>query len=271
MSILSFLIAFFGISWAAEFHLAIGFVLYTEQFLCTILALTLALIFPMVPARRSALRSSVPWYDAAAAPVGFGASLYLALRYPVLAEEFFYRPKETFTISIILIPLVVDALRRTSGSSLTVLLLLFIASGLFSEYVPVVLQGGPMPFTKLVSFLGVDNVAMLSLPMTIICTVVIIFLGQILDQSGGSAWFTDLGAATLGAIAGVWAASTGLMGYLFVPLSVVSRIGMLAGGLALLVPATVFGGATAAQLFGIAMVALFVGREVLKSRRTETS
>lgn len=200
VSTLGFLIAFVGISWAAELPLFLGVVFYTEQFLCTILALALALIFLTVRATRSGSRGSVPWYDAAAALVGFGAALYLAIRYPVLAQQFFYRPTETFTISIILLPLVFEALRRTSGWALPIVLLLFIAYGLFGQFVPGTLRGLSMPFTNLVSFLCVDNVAMLSLPMKIICTVVIlfVFLGQLLLQSGGSTWFTDLAAATMG-------------------------------------------------------------------------
>ena len=50
------------------------------------------------------------------------------------------------------------------------------------------------------SFLGIDNVAMLGLPLRVISTMVLIFifLGQLLLRSGGSAFFSDLASALMG-------------------------------------------------------------------------
>ncbi len=193
-------ISFIGISWAAELHLALGLVLYTEQAMSAVLGCALALIFLNVPASGPGPRPSLPWYDAGFALIGVLGATWLGVRYPIIAEEVYYRPVETLAISVVLLPLVIEALRRTSGWTLTIVLATFIAYGLFGHLVPGELMGRSMSVSKLLIFLGIDNTAMLGLPMTIICTVVIlfIFMGRLLVVSGASNWFTDMSAALMG-------------------------------------------------------------------------
>ncbi len=193
-------ISFIGISWAAEFHLAVGLVIYTEQAMSAVLGCALALIFLNVPASGPGKRQDVPWYDFGLALAGALGAAWLGVRYPIIAEDVFYRPVETLAISAILVPIVIEALRRTSGWTLTIVLAVFIAYGLLGHLVPGQLMGRSMPVEKLLIFLGIDNTAMLGLPMTIICTVVIlfIFMGRLLVVSGASNWFTDISAALMG-------------------------------------------------------------------------
>jgi len=120
---LSGLIALIVLGLAGELPYFLGFVLYSEQALAAILALSLALVFLGVSVRRH--KGVVPWYDWLAAALGLGAGGYTAIRYPILAEEFFFRPVETTVLGVILILLVVEALRRTSGWSLLGVLLMF--------------------------------------------------------------------------------------------------------------------------------------------------
>ena len=112
-------------TFAADLHLKLGLYLFSEQGLAFVLALSLAVIFLTVPARRGQARTRVPWFDALLAALGFGSGIYLAIRYPVLAQQFFYRPVETFAVSVVVIPLTIEALRRTAGWSLVTVLLLF--------------------------------------------------------------------------------------------------------------------------------------------------
>jgi TRAP transporter 4TM/12TM fusion protein len=79
-------------------------------------------------------------------------------------------------------------------------LLLFFAYALFGHLVPGRLAGRSLEVLEMFSFLGIDNVAMLGLPLRIISTIVLIFifLGQLLLRSGGSAFFSDLASALMG-------------------------------------------------------------------------
>ncbi len=195
---LSGLIALIALAWAGELPYRLGFALYNEQVLAAIVALSLALAFLGVGARRP--KAGVPWYDWLAASLGLGAGVYTAIRYPILADEFFYRPVETTVLGVILILLVVEALRRTTGWSLLSVLLAFMAYGLMGHLVPGRLAGRSFGALELFAYLGIDNGALLGLPLKIISTIVIIFIfmGQLLLRSGGSLFFGDLAAALLG-------------------------------------------------------------------------
>ena len=196
--VLGGLLALVAVAWAGEIPYRLGFVLYPEQALVAILALGLAMAFLGVSARRP--KAGIPWYDWMAASLGLTAGAYVAVRYPILADEFFFRPVETTIIGTILVLLSVEALRRTTGWSLLSVLLAFMTYALLGHLIPGKLAGRSMEILELFSFLGVDNTALLGLPLRIISTIVIIFvfMGQLLLRSGGSLFFSDLAAALMG-------------------------------------------------------------------------
>ena len=142
----------------------------------------------------------LPWYDGLLALTGFVTGWYVAFRYPVLLEEFSYLPVETNIIGAILVLLVTEALRRTAGWGLFAVLMVFFVYGLLGHLVPGNLAGRSLAPANFFAFLGIDNVVLLGLPLTVISTIVIIFifLGQVLFKSGGSAFFTDIAAAVMG-------------------------------------------------------------------------
>jgi TRAP transporter 4TM/12TM fusion protein len=119
-----------------------------------------------------------------------------------LQENEFYTRPEQFVIGIIVIPLIIESLRRTTGWSLVAILSAFLVYALFGDLVPGNLKGlSLLPIhQKAVPFLVLDNTAIFGVPMTIICTIVVmfIFMGQLLLKSGGSNWFTDIAMALMG-------------------------------------------------------------------------
>jgi len=196
--ILGGLLALTAILWAGEVPYRLGVVLYPEQALVVILALGLAMAFLGVSAQRA--KAGVPWYDWVAASLGLAVGAYVAVRYPILADEFFFRPVETTIIGTILVLLSVEALRRTTGWSLLSVLLAFMTYAILGHLIPGKLAGRSMEVLELFAFLGTDNTALLGLPLRIISTIVIIFvfMGQLLLRSGGSLFFSDLAAALMG-------------------------------------------------------------------------
>jgi TRAP transporter 4TM/12TM fusion protein len=186
--------------YAAELHLKVGLYLFAEQALALILGFCLAVIFLSRSARHGSPRETPPAYDLVLAGLSLTVGGYLAIRYPILAEQFFYRPVETFAVGIVLVPLIFEALRRTAGWTLVVLLAVFMLYALYGDIVPGTLQGRPMAFGKLIPYLAIDKVALFGLPLYICSIVVVLFIlmGQLLYISGGSAWFTDLAAALMG-------------------------------------------------------------------------
>ena len=77
--------------------------------------------------------------------------------------------------------------------------------------------------------------------------------------------------ATVTAIAGVWLASAGMLGYFARPLGWAMRMIFLIAGLALLIPAEAFTGALYLDAAGAALGALAAGRELLAHRATRAA
>ena len=194
------LITFIVLTWAIEFWLKVGFQWFDEQAMATCLGLTIAIIFIRYPFSGGRDRASLPWYDAILAAVGLGACLYLAYRYGDIENNPFEMRPTMFAIGIILIPMVWECLRRTTGWSLTLVFSVFVAYVFVGHLAPGMLEGREQKFVPAIASLGVTNVAILGLPMKIIVLTVVLFIwmGQLLLHTGASEWFTDLAAAVMG-------------------------------------------------------------------------
>ena len=199
-SVLGILLAVIALAFSGELQLKLGFALFTEQALHAILGLSVATVFIKVRISRKARRNNVPWYDRICAASALAVGGYLAWRYPALADDFFTLQNEAFILGMILLPLTIEALRRTAGLSLTIIVLSFILYALFGDIFPGKLSALAQPFVGFVAYLAIDNVALVSLPLRIVGTIVVtyIFFGQLLLKSGGSEWFTDIATAIMG-------------------------------------------------------------------------
>jgi TRAP-type uncharacterized transport system fused permease subunit len=85
----------------------------------------------------------------------------------------------------------------------------------------------------------------------------------------GGAFQVILAVAT--AIAGVWLASAGMLGYFTRPLNWLMRTAFMIAGLSLLIPAEAFAGALYVDIFGAVIGALAVGRELMLHRTAQTA
>jgi len=100
--------------------------------------------------------------------------------------------------------LTAEGLRRTAGPILLAVLLFFVGFGVLGQFVPGQLQGRPIAFGQLVTYLTFDTNSLVGAPMKVVTTIVIAFLlfGALLFRSGGSAFFTELSSALMGSTRG---------------------------------------------------------------------
>ena len=182
----------------------LGLLLFNEQFLAGMLALGLALVYLTQPMRRGVPRSIVPWHDWLLAALSLIVGGYIAVRFPALSEDMISRPIDGLIVAFITIPLLVEALRRTVGLSLTIVVLVFLGYALIGHLVPGTLAGRPVKITQLAYYLIWDAGSMLGLPLMVATTIVIafIFFGALLFASGGSAFFTDIALTLMGGYRG---------------------------------------------------------------------
>lgn len=198
------LLCLIAIMLATELHLKLGYEIFTEQGLAAIFGLAFTVIYLKMPASRGDKRRTIPWYDTCLAILSFCVGAYLAVRYPLLQDELYERRTEAFVVGVFAIPLTVEALRRTAGWSLVSILLAFLLYSLFANLMPNPLDVRVLKPFVMPGTLTIDNVGLFGLPMTIICTIVIMFilLGQLLLKSGASEWFTDIATAMIGGTRG---------------------------------------------------------------------
>jgi len=183
-------------------YLSLG--LYPQQYFAGALAVALAIAFIRLPARRGAARESVPWYDLLAAALGFAAAGYIAVRYPELVNQIFFRPPQAYIPGVIVAVLSLEALRRATGWVLVVIVACFVLYALFGDLIPGRLASRPQDWQKLAGYLAFDVNGILGIPISVATTIVIafIFFGSLLGVTGGSNFFTDAALVSMGRFRG---------------------------------------------------------------------
>ena len=175
-----------------------GLLVFPEQLLIIVVGMSLWLIFTKISIS-GRKRNILPWYDLLAALCSVVVCVYVAIRYPVLSRDYYYLPTETAIIGALLIPLILEALRRSAGGLLFSLSLIFVVYGVLGHLVPGPLAGKSKDISSLLSFLALD-VGVLGAALSVVVTIVVIFIlmGKLLSTTGGSQWFTDISNAVMG-------------------------------------------------------------------------
>jgi len=197
---LGFGIVLIVIAIAADVRFLLSLTILDEQAIALALGLALSVVFLTTPLRGTAPAQQPSAYNVALATVALAAGCWLAFRFAVISADFFEHRTEAFIASLVLIPLVFEALRRTAGWPLVIILAAFLAYGLVGDLIPGTLKARVTDFYRLFAYLAGDNVALLGLPLKIIVTIVVMFMvmGQLLARSGGSDWFTDISMSLMG-------------------------------------------------------------------------
>ena len=192
-----------ALAWAADLYRSFGLLLINEQFNAFMLALALALVFLTYRVRKHS-SARVPWYDIAAAVIGMAAAFYVAYDYRALSDAIAFRPLHGVIIGSILLVLVFEGLRRSSGNVLAGILIVFIAYGFLGWLLPGDLQGRHVSVDGLLVYLALDVNGVFGSVFGVACTVVVSFLffGALLARSGGANFFTDLAIAAFGGFRG---------------------------------------------------------------------
>ena len=186
----------------ADLFRKVGLSLYTEQYLAALMALALPLLYLYVPASggRGGRKEAAPWYDIAAAVVSFAVMVYVAFRFPSLSELVSARPWDGLIVAGIVILLILEGLRRTTGNGLLYTTIFFFVLALVAGSLPGEFAAKSIPLPRLTYYSVWDSTAIFGVTLKIVSTVVVIFVlfGQVLLKSGGAAYFTDLAMALMG-------------------------------------------------------------------------
>jgi len=185
--------------WVLDLPRYLGRAFYREQFLAPVLGLAIAAMFLSVPAgkRRG---GQPPWYDWVLAALGLGTMLWITAQYPRLLIDLAFRTPEVVALGAIILVLVMEGLRRTTGYALFVVVAIFLAYAMIGHFVPGQFRARPVDFDWMLVYLSFDPSALFGTPLTVGATVVVIFIwmGQLLFKAGGGQFFTDIAMALMG-------------------------------------------------------------------------
>jgi TRAP transporter 4TM/12TM fusion protein len=162
--------------------------------------LALALIWTLLASRPAFAR----WFDFASAAVSLLLCGYIFVRYEPLTYELAMLPVEGIIGSAILIFLVLEASRRTSGFGFVAIILAMAVYIYISPHLPGDFQTRWVSPERLVAYLGLDVNSMIGSILQVAVLVVIPFtiLGQVLARTGGADFFADIAMAAMGRFRG---------------------------------------------------------------------
>ncbi len=171
--------------------------LYTEQLLAVCLGLSLALAY-------IGAKGGPRWHDWIAAFASIAICLYIAARYEVLTYELAMLPVEGIVGSLMLIVLVLEATRRTSGGVLVIIILALVGYVFIGPNLPGDFQTRYVSPERLAVYLGLDTNGMIGniLGVAVLIVVPFTLMGQVLGRTGGANYFADLAMSGMGKFRG---------------------------------------------------------------------
>jgi TRAP transporter 4TM/12TM fusion protein len=160
----------------------------------------LVLVFVLVPAGKNARRDRVPWYDVVLAGAAAASSLYMFINWEQVTR-FYGQPTPLIMIlgSISLIT-TLEAARRTVGSAVAALGLLFIIYVLYGNYFPGFLFTRGYSYARMIGHFYTSDGALFGLALEIFAVVVATYVlfGQFIQVSGAGDFFLKLGISLVG-------------------------------------------------------------------------
>ena len=197
---LSVLLVLASIARSTDLYRILGLQLYEQQFMFPMVGVGFLLTFVHLTVRCERRSGRVPWYDWGLGLSGLGVCLYLAVEYVRLADIVVFQPTDAVICGIVILVLAAEGLRRAVGPILLTVLLAFVAFGMAGQYVPGQLQGQPIEFGDLVTYLTFDTNALMGIPLRVVTTIVIAFLlmAALMRPSGAAEFLNDLSIALMG-------------------------------------------------------------------------
>ncbi len=183
----------------------LGLVMFTGTYNALFLAAVLAILFLLVPATSSAPRNRVPWYDLVLIGMSTVGTVYIAVAYEALlnAGGVGITPMQQ-VLGLFTIVALMEAVRRTVGWAMIVVVLFFLIHAKFTYLFPSVLHGPHFSTARILNYLYLSNQGIFGMVLGIASTIIISFMifGAFLDASGAGNTFMKLSLALLGHVRG---------------------------------------------------------------------
>ena len=165
-----------------------------------VIGLALALVWTAIGGRIWATR----WFDFVGAAAALIICGYIAGRYEALTTEIAMLPTDGVIGSAVLLLLVMEATRRSSGAVLVAIILIISAYVFIGPHMPGDFATRPVSPARLITYLGLDTTGIIGIILSVALLIVVPFtlMGQVLGRTGGAAYFADLAMSAMGRFRG---------------------------------------------------------------------
>jgi TRAP transporter 4TM/12TM fusion protein len=192
---------FLALNQLLNLQLFAGIVLIENRYLYLLAATLFPLIFLLMPFRRES-GAGVPWYDWLLAALSCGLLLWFAFEADrILSQGWEYSaPVPAKVLAGLLWLLILEALRRTSGWPMTIIVGLVSLYPVVAGYIPNPLKGNPQTFDDTLAYHIISAESAFGIPMRAFAEIVVGFIvfGVALNYTGGGRFFNDLAFALVG-------------------------------------------------------------------------
>ena len=197
-----------------------GYVPIENQYFYAIVALLLPTAFIVFPVSPKRGKEGMTWYDILLF-LATGAICLIFVYYSIdmLDEGWeFSAPEEMQWLSLALVLLAIEGVRRTGGGVVTIIIVIFAVYPLVAGDMPGVLEGTSETLWDTVAYYALSTEALIGIPTRAFAGLVIGFLlfGVALQYTGGGQFFLNLAFSLLGYVRGgpakVAIFASGLMG-----------------------------------------------------------
>ncbi len=187
-------------------QLLVGVVFIENRYLYLVATLVLPIVFLSYPAAPKGARRPVPFYDLALACLALAAGGYFAWNSQrILNAGWEYgAPATAIAVSAIYCLLIIEAVRRTAGWTITVIIFLFALYPVFADKMPGPIAGLPQTFADTIAYHIISAESSFGIPMKAFGEIVVGFIvfGVALNHTGGGKFFNDVAFALVGHIRG---------------------------------------------------------------------
>lgn len=184
-----------GVAWIMSLPDYFGLAYTFQQMLGVVLGLTVAAALLRHPygARAGLL-------DLSLAAVAFFCWFWMAWNFDAWVVGMADRTPDKWVPGLFAVLLMMEALRKSCGMAITILVWTAIAYAFFGDHMPGALEAEVFPPTKTILYLYADNNGIPGLVLRVVMEMVLAFviLGKIMEVGGATKFFTDLSLSLMG-------------------------------------------------------------------------
>lgn len=164
------------------------------------LLVIIVLTFLLMPTRKRERRDTVPWYDGLLIAMVAIPMLYFFITYPSRLRALFGWNNFEIVLGVLLIIGIIEAVRRTVGLIVSIILVVFFIYPIVCAHLPGFLQGRGYSFARMIATQYLSNIAIFGDLIHIVVTIIFCFLlfASFLQISGAAKFFTDLALSVAG-------------------------------------------------------------------------